>query len=66
MTPDPQTKRDMPNFGAWNFSTLVSFAQEAYTRMCEQEAAIEQLRLDLKDAVKLLRERNKTEEDDWK
>lgn len=65
MIPAPQTKQDVPNFAAWSIPTLVSFAQDAYVKMQEQEGAIEQLRLDLKDAVRLLRERNK-QEDDWK
>lgn len=60
-----QIKQDVPNFAAWSIPTLVSFAQDAYVRMQEQEGAIEQLRLDLKDAMRMLRERNK-QEDDWK
>lgn len=66
MTQGQQTERDVPNFGAWNFSTLVRFAEDAYAKLQAQEAAIEQLRLDLKDAMKMLRVRAKTAEDDWK
>lgn len=65
MTHAQQNRPDAPNFAAWSIPTLVSFAQDAYVKMQEQEGAIEQLRLDLKDAVRLLRERNK-QEDDWK
>jgi hypothetical protein len=53
---------DLPNFAAWNTDTLTRFAKDAYTRMQEQEAAIEQLRLDLKAAMQELRKY----QDDWK
>ena len=65
MTHAQQSKTDVPNFAAWSIPTLVSFAQDAYVKMQEQGEAIEQLRLDLKDAMHMLRERNK-HEDDWK
>ena len=45
----------MPNFSAWERETLDKFAAEAYLRLQQQEEALEQLRLDLKDAMKLLR-----------
>lgn len=64
MTLDPQTKRDVPNFAAWNPDTLVRFAQDAYVRMQEQEEGLAQLRLDLKDAMQMLRQKHL--EDDWK
>lgn len=60
----PQTKRDVPTFAAWQTDNLVRFAQDAYVRMQEQEEAIAQLRLDLKDAMKMLRAQHM--EDDWK
>lgn len=45
----------MPNFPAWDRDLLDKFAEEAYRRLQQQEDALEQLRLDLKDAMKLLR-----------
>jgi len=55
---------DIPNFAAWSLENLANFAKDAYIYMQKQDAAIQQLRLDLKDAMKLVREsRNK---DDWK
>ncbi len=51
--------KDAPNFAAWSLENLTKFAAEAYQRMIEQEHAIEQLRLDLKDAMHLLRKQNK-------
>ena len=46
---------DTPNFAAWSLENLVRFAQDSYTRMQEQQDAIEHLRNDLRDAMKLLR-----------
>jgi hypothetical protein len=51
--------KDAPNFAAWSLENLSKFAAEAYQRMVDQEHAIEQLRLDLKDAMYLLRKQNK-------
>jgi hypothetical protein len=45
----------MPNFASWERETLDKFATEAYLRLQAQEEALEQLRGDLKDAMKLLR-----------
>ena len=45
----------MPNFAAWERETLDKFATEAYQRLQAQEDALEQLRGDLKDAMKMLR-----------
>lgn len=45
----------MPNFAAWDRLLLDKFATEAYQRLQAQEDALEQLRGDLKDAMKLLR-----------
>jgi hypothetical protein len=45
----------MPNFAAWERETLDKFATEAYLRLQAQEEALEQLRGDLKDAMKLVR-----------
>jgi hypothetical protein len=51
---------DLPNFAAWNHETLANFALEAYLRMQAQQEAIEQLRGDLKDAMKLVRRLQQT------
>lgn len=53
--------KDAPNFAAWSLENLAKFAQESYQRMIEQEQAIEQLRLDLKDAMKLVRQTTLTQ-----
>lgn len=45
----------MPHFAAWDRQTLDRFATEAYLRLQAQEDALEQLRGDLKDAMKMLR-----------
>jgi hypothetical protein len=47
--------KDIPNFAAWNIETLTKFAQDSYTRMQEQQEAIEQYQKDLKDAMVQLR-----------
>ena len=44
-----------PNFAAWSNENLAKFAMEAYLRLQAQQEAIEQLRGDLKDAMKLVR-----------
>ena len=44
-----------PDFPAWQRKTLDKFAKDANERMNELEAANEQLRQDLKDAMDLLR-----------
>jgi hypothetical protein len=49
-----------PNFYVWQQETLARFATETYARMRELEEANEQLRLDLKDAMNLLRNQHKT------
>jgi hypothetical protein len=55
---------ETPAFNLWNRDELNRFAMEAYLQMQMDHEAKEQLRLDLRDAMKLLREqRNK---DDWK
>ena len=55
---------DAPNFTAWSNENLANCAAAAYLRMQAQDAALEQLRLDLKDAMKLLRDN--IVGDDWK
>jgi hypothetical protein len=45
--------RDIPNFATWQHDTLAKFATEVYIRLQDEQAANEQLRLDVKDAMKL-------------
>ena len=47
---------DTPNFSTWQHDTLAKFAAEVYAKLQAEQAANEQLRLDLKDAMKLLRD----------
>lgn len=51
-------KRETPNFATWQHDTLAKFAHEVYIRLQDEQAANEQLRLDLKDAMKLARIQN--------
>lgn len=46
---------DLPNFAAWERTTLDKFALDAYLRLQGQQEALEQLRGDLRDAMNLLR-----------
>ena len=46
-------KRETPNFATWQHDTLAKFAHEVYIRLQDEQAANEQLRLDVKDAMKL-------------
>lgn len=59
--------KDVPNFGAWQIDTLAKYALEQYLQNIQLREALEQARLDLKDAMaanrKLLKERDI---DDWK
>ena len=48
-----------PTFSTWDRAVLDKFALEAYLRMLKQQDQIEQLRLDLKDAIAAYRELNK-------
>ena len=48
--------KDAPNFAAWSLENLTRFAEESYQRLIEQDEALEQLRLDLRDAMMLVRE----------
>ena len=54
-------QRETPNFASWQHDTLAEFATECYTRLQDEQAATEQLRLDLKDAMKLARIQNMKE-----
>jgi hypothetical protein len=53
--PTSKQMNDLPNFPAWERATLDKFAADAYIRIQQQAEAIEQLRQDLRDAMKLLR-----------
>ena len=44
-----------PNFAAWSRGTLDEFALEAYLRIQEQTQTMEHMRMDLHDAMTLLR-----------
>ena len=48
-----------PTFNTWDRAVLDKFALEAYLRMLKQQDQIEQLRLDLKDAIEAYRTLNK-------
>lgn len=48
----------MPNFAAWSHENLAKFAEEAYTRMREQQDALEQANANFKDAMVELRKLN--------
>jgi len=45
--------RETPDFKTWQLDTLAKFATEVYIRLQDEQAANEQLRLDIKDAMKL-------------
>ena len=47
---------DTPNFSTWQHDTLAKFAAEVYARLQAEQAANEQLRIDLKDAMKMARQ----------
>ena len=53
--------RETPDFKTWQLDTLAKFATEVYLRLQDEQAANEQLRLDLKDAMKLARIQNMME-----
>ena len=50
---------DLPNFSAWERTTLDKFALDAYLRLQAQQEALEQLRQDLRDAMAELRKRTR-------
>ena len=56
----PLTGADsMTEFKTWSQESLADFASDSFKRIKEQDDAIEQLRKDLSDAMKLLRELNR-------
>ena len=44
-----------PNFATWSQANLAKFAEEAYTKLCEQDDIIQQLQCDLKTAIEAYR-----------
>ena len=54
--------KDAPNFAVWQIDNLAKYALEQYLQNLDLHAALEQLRLDFKDAMKELRKH----QDDWK
>ena len=46
---------DVPTFSTWDRRSLDRFAHDCYIRLKAEQQANEQLRLDLKDAMILLR-----------
>ena len=48
-----------PTFATWDRATLDKFALESYLRLQQQQDQLEQLRLDLKDAIAAYRALNK-------
>lgn len=48
-----------PTFATWDRATLDKFALEAHLRLQQQQDQLEQLRLDLKDAIAAYRALNK-------
>lgn len=54
-------QRETPEFANWEHDTLAKFARDCYLRLQDEQAANEQLRLDLKDAMKLARIQNMKE-----
>jgi hypothetical protein len=50
--------KDYPYFETWSHENLAKFAKEQYEQNIALNEALAQLRLDLKDAIKLMREAN--------
>jgi hypothetical protein len=48
--------KPQPDFPSWNRETLNQFAADAATRLVALEEANDQLKQDLRDAMKLLRQ----------
>lgn len=47
--------KNLPNFAAWREDNLAKIAEDLYIQNLQLREANEQLRLDLKDAMKLVR-----------
>ena len=48
-----------PAFSTWSQANLAKFAEEAYTKLCEQDDIIQQLQCDLKTAIEAYRNLSK-------
>ena len=48
---------ELPDFASWDRKTLDKYATEAYQKINEQDAIIDQLRKDFKDCMQVNRER---------
>ena len=48
-----------PNFATWSQANLAKFAEEAYTKLCEQDDIIQHLQCDLKTAIEAYRNLSK-------
>jgi hypothetical protein len=48
-----------PDFATWSQANLAKFAEEAYTKLCEQDDIIQQLQCDLKTAIEACRNLSK-------
>jgi hypothetical protein len=48
---------DQPNFATWERDNLVRFRQDCYAALLAEQEANEQLRIDLKDAMKMARQK---------
>ena len=46
---------DLPNFDTWLHENLVRFCHECYAALLAEQEANKQLRLDFKDAMKMVR-----------
>jgi hypothetical protein len=44
-----------PDFATWSQANLAKFADEAYTKLCEQDDIIQHLQCDLKTAIEAYR-----------
>lgn len=51
--------KPVAEFEQWNHKTLAQFASDAVTEILRLEDAVEQLRGDLRDAMRLVRENNR-------
>ena len=49
-----------PDFAAWRHETLVQFAEEAYRKLQEQAELEAELRRQVKDAMKVIRDLNRS------
>lgn len=49
------SKKDVPFFAAWKPENLAKYAEEQYLQNLELREALEQVRNDLRDAMKLVR-----------